>query len=407
MSRRTSSTRPSRRQVLLTVSGDIPAALDEDIRAGRRPRPDYVVMQEHFDADLIDASTACAEHRLIGRLINRVAGVGPLLGWACFRRRSHYDVIVTDGEQVGLPFALLCRLFGRRGTRHAMVVHVVSPPKKAALIRSARLASLVDRWIVYCTAQAEFIATRFGVSATNLLLTPFMVDTQFFSPGAVAALPGTESSEAATAASTSTVASAASDAGTSRPMICAVGLERRDYPTLMEAVDGLDIDVVVAAASPWSKQSSSAEDSTLPDNVSVMSFSQKDLRDVYHRSMFSVMPLVEVDFQAGITAILESMSMERPVVCTRTVGQTDTVVDTDTDTDTDDMSTGRYVPPGDALAMRATIERLIGDPDGTAELGRSSRKWVVEYADVEVYATGLAVAIDQLVSAAKPVADGV
>lgn len=352
-------------------------------------------MQEHFDADLIDAPTACAEHRLIGRLLNRVAGVGPLLGWACFRRRTHYDVIVTDGEQVGLPFALLCRLFGRRGTHHAMIIHVVSPPKKAALIRWARLAPLIDRWIVYCTAQAEFIADQFGVSARNLFLTPFMVDTQFFSPDAVTTIPGPQSPE------TSTLASAAADTGTSRPMICAVGLERRDYPTLMEAVDGLDIDVVVAAASPWSKQSNSAEDSTLPDNVSVMSFSQKDLRDVYHRSMFSVMPLVEVDFQAGITAILESMSMERPVVCTRTVGQTDTLIDIDididTDTDTDSASTGRYVPPGDVRAMRATIERLVGDPDGTAELGRSSRKWVVEHADVEVYARGLARAIDELV----------
>ncbi len=214
-----------------------------------------------------------------------------------------------------------------------------------------------------------------------------MVDTQFFSPDAVAAIPDPQSPEI------STLASAAADTGMSRPMICAVGLERRDYPTLMEAVDGLDIDVVVAAASPWSKQSNSAEDSTLPDNVSVMSFSQKDLRDVYHRSMFSVMPLVEVDFQAGITAILESMSMERPVVCTRTVGQTDTLIDIDTDT----ASTGRYVPPGDVRTMRATIERLVGDPDGTADLGRSSRKWVVEHADVEVYARGLARAIDELV----------
>ena len=27
------------------------------------------------------------------------------LAWACFRRRARYDVVFTDGEQVGLPLA--------------------------------------------------------------------------------------------------------------------------------------------------------------------------------------------------------------------------------------------------------------------------------------------------------------
>ena len=37
-------------------------------------------------------------------------------------------------------------------------------------------------------------------------------------------------------------------------MICTAGLEFRDYPTLIEAVRGLDARVVIAAASPWSKR---------------------------------------------------------------------------------------------------------------------------------------------------------
>lgn len=379
---RSPSTAPSDRRVLLTVSGVITDDLDEQIAAGRRPRADYRVLQDHLDADVIDAALAAAQHRRLGRLLRRFAGVGPLLAWACFRRRSRYEVIVTDGEQVGLPLALLCRLFGRSDSRHAMIVHVISPRKKASFVRVARLAPLIDRWIVYCTAQADFIADRFAVPAERIITTPFMVDARFFTPDEAnsGAMGGVE----------------AAGGRSSLPMICAVGLERRDYPTLMEAVDGLDVEVVIAAASPWSKQANSAEGADLPTNVSVAKFSQLELRDVYRRAAFSVMPLVEVNFQAGITAILESMAMERPVVCTRTTGQTDTIIGIDGRGHPARPPTGKYVPPGDAPALRGAIEELLADPDTAIDLGRAARRWVVEHADVDVYAAGLAAVVDDL-----------
>jgi hypothetical protein len=93
------------------------------------------------------------------------------------------------------------------------------------------------------------------------------------------------------------------------------------------------------------------------------------------------MPLVDVEFQAGITTILEAMAMGRAVVCTRTAGQTDTIVD---------GVTGLYVPPGDADALRATIQRLLDFPAECAALGRAARDWVVEHAELDRYAEGLA-----------------
>ncbi|MCJ7657726.1 MAG: hypothetical protein MUO67_01105 [Anaerolineales bacterium] len=89
-----------------------------------------------------------------------------------------------------------------------------------------------------------------------------------------------------------------------RPLICSVGLERRDYPTLIEAVRGLDLQLVIAAASPWSKQADSTQGQDLPSNVTVKRFTQYELRDLYARSRFMVMPLYDVPFQAGITTIL-------------------------------------------------------------------------------------------------------
>jgi glycosyltransferase involved in cell wall biosynthesis len=169
-------------------------------------------------------------------------------------------------------------------------------------------------------------------------------------------------------------------------MICSVGLERRDYVTLMRAVDGLDVDVVIAAASPWSKQPDSTADSAIPSNVTVRSFDQSELREVYAASAFSVMPLHDVDFQAGITAILESMAMARPVVCTRTRGQTDTLVD--------DV-TGRYVAVGNSVELRTVIEELLGDRKLLERMGAAARRWVVEHAEVDVYATRLGSVVNE------------
>ena len=338
-------------RVLLTVSGTIPVDLDAQVGVGRRPRADYRVIAQALDADVVDTERALHETGFLGALMHRLGGAGLLLAWYCFRHRRRYDVLFTDGEQVGIPLAALTRVFGRSGRAHVMIVHILSVRKKGALMRALRLTGQIDRYVVYCTSQAQFARDELGIPADRVVLSTFMVDTEFFAPDRVDV--------------------------ERRRMICSAGLERRDYPTLMDAVDGLDVEVVIAAASPWSKQADSSAGHTLPANVEVRRLSLYELRELYARAAFVVMPLVNVEFQAGITTILEAMAMARPVICTRTPGQTDTIVEGET---------GLYVPPGDAAALRSAIERLLADPEEAARLGNRARRWAVEHADVEVYA---------------------
>lgn len=352
-----------RRPVLLTVSGAIPPGLDDEVAAGRVPRTDYRVMAERMDADVVDVDQAVRQCGVIGRLLHRLGGAGAVVGWYAFRHRGAYDVVFTDGEQAGLPYTLLTRVLGRRGARHVMIAHIVSVPKKARLFRWARLASQVDRYIVYCSRQAAFIRDELAVPAQRVVQSAFMVDTAFFSPDATT-VPR-------------------------RPMICSAGLERRDYPTFIEAVDGLDVEVIITASSLWSKRSDSTAGHELPSNVTVQRLSMSDFRDMYAAAAFVVMPLVEVDFQAGVTTILEAMSMGRAVIASRVAGQTDTITD---------GVTGRYVPPGDPLALRAAIEDLLDDPDTAARLGDAGRRWVLEHADVEIYADALAAVVAEVVA---------
>ena len=348
-------TAPSR-PVLLTVSGTIPPELGDAIAAGRRPRADYREMAAAFDAEILDHAGARRESGRIGAVIERLAGANAVLAWACFRRRKHQRVVFTDGEQVGLPYAALTWL-ARRRPRHVMIGHLLSPRKKVLLHRALRLQRRIDAVVVYASSQQRVAIETLGYSSGQVVLHPFMVDTDFWRPEHVTATPR------------------------ARPMICAVGQELRDYPTLVEAVRGLDVDVVVAAASPWSRRADSSAGLDIPPNVEVAGFGLFELRQLYADAAFVVVPLQRNDFQAGITTILEAMSMGRAVVCTHTAGQTDTLVD---------EVTGIYVPPGDVAALGGAIRRLLADPATAARFGAAGRAWVVEHADIGRYAADLA-----------------
>jgi glycosyltransferase involved in cell wall biosynthesis len=238
-----------------------------------------------------------------------------------------------------------------------MIGHRLSARKKVLVHRLLRLRARIDRVIVYASSQQRVATDELGYPPDHVVLMPFMVDTGFWRPEHVERnVRG-------------------------RPMICAVGQELRDYPTLVDAVRGLDVDVVVAAASPWSKRADSSAHLDVPANVEVRGFNLFDLRQLYADASFVVVPLQETDFQAGITTILEAMSMGKAVVCTRTTGQTDTVVD---------GVNGVYVTAGGAGELRAAIDRLLADSVEAAKLGADGQQWAREHANIDVYVANLA-----------------
>ena len=345
-------------QILLTVSGVIPADIHSRIANGDRPRADYLELARSFGADLLDYTQARKQTGVFGRLLEKAGGPDLVLAWACFKLRKRYKAIFTDGEQVGLPLAAFLKYLspGPR-PRHLMIVHIISVPKKLLFLDRLGVQSHVDQFLVYATWQQQFMMQRWRLPADKVRFTPFMVDSAFFAPDQVM----TQS--------------------TPRPQICAVGLERRDYPTLLKAVENLDVEVVIAAASPWSKRSDSTSGRTIPANVRVQKFSQYELRQLYADSRFLVMPLENVEFQAGVTAILEAMAMEKAVLCSRTAGQTDIIIDGEN---------GRYVPPGDVAALRQAIEQLLAQPELTARMGKAGRRLIEQEMSLDHYSERLA-----------------
>jgi glycosyltransferase involved in cell wall biosynthesis len=353
------------KRVVLTVSGVIAADIRDQIASGKRPRADYLELARSFNADLLDYVAARTTAGRIGAVLEKLGGPNLVLAYACWKIRKSCQAIVTDGEQVGLPLAALLKFTPGRRPRHLMIVHVISEPKKTVFLDWLGVQSAIDRFITYSRWQQRFIEERWKLGRNRVLWTPFMVDQEFFAPKQVTPKSG------------------------ARSQICAVGLERRDYETLLRAVEDLDVQVVIAAASPWAKHAEGVATPNIPGNVTVRKFTQYELRQLYADSCFMVMPLQDVKFQAGVTALLECMAMGKAVICSRVPGQTDVVVEGDN---------GRYVPSADPVTLRTEITRLLSHPEEAARLGANGRKLVESQMSLDLYVERLTAYLDEAVN---------
>ena len=376
-------------RVLLVISAEPTEEMRVEIRAGLQPRRDYDMLRDALDADVLTPDIA--RRSRLGRLLHRWVGRPVALAAEAFRRRRRYDVIYTDGENVGLPLALLLTLAGARPgrPRHVMLSHYLSPAKKRALFRLG-IARHIDALIVHSAAQRELAIRRLHMPESRVLRLPYFADQRFWR-GDLAATSSPLDSVASQGQAGAAAVSLRE--GAALPMICAVGLEFRDYTTLVDAVTGLDVELKIAAGSAWSHHTAFAGAPALPPNVSVRSYTYLPLRELYAAARFVVVPLRDVDNQAGVTVILEAMAMGKAVIVTATRGQTDIIRDrrnggrgriardwwpgfVDEPDVADQVArlwTGLYVAPADPAELRCAIQYLLDHPDEAAQIGRNAR----------------------------------
>jgi glycosyltransferase involved in cell wall biosynthesis len=323
-------------KALLLIPSYAKRVADADVQEDRHPTMDYYALQANLGADLADySSVATSRHSFV-----RAAAAASLdagLAVLGFLRSGDYDVIFSNGENVSIPLAALLAL-RRSRPGHVLIGHRLSASKKAPFLRT--LQSQMDAIFLYSASQRRHAEHELKLPAEKLHLIPFHADTRFYRP-----MPGVRYER----------------------RICSAGLELRDYPTLVEAVRGLDVEVRLAAASPWSKRRNETVDRALPSNVDARGYGYGELRDLYASAQLVVVPLYENDFQAGVTTILEAMAMGKAVIVSRTTGQTD-VIDHDFN--------GWYVPPGDVVALRRAIVHLLEHPAEADRLGAAARRTV-------------------------------
>lgn len=320
------------------------AELAQLAAAGQRPRTDYVELARVLQADVMDMEYLEQRATRVARVLARRAGTAPAQVAEAFLRRAEYGHVVARADRLGLPLALLHKL--ARAQRNIVLISAwLSRPKKAVFLNPLRAHTHLSAIINYSSVQMAIAAERLKVPDAKLHHAPQPVDERFWYPhdGPVA------------------------------NVICAVGSEARDYATLMEAVRGVEVHTELAVGTTVFRTADPGRDLapalrplvTAPPNVQIhQQLAPGDLRRLYARSRFVVVPLEDVEFDAGVTCIAEAMAMSKAVIVTRARGQVDLVRDGET---------GFYVPPGDSRALRSAIEHLLANPDDAERMGRAGR----------------------------------
>jgi hypothetical protein len=132
-------------KTLLTVSGVIDPQIEEKTARGERPQADFMAMAHGFPADLMDYAAARKLGGQVGQMLEKIFGPNLMLAYACFRVRHPYQVLVTDGEQVGLPLAFLLKYANRgKRPRHFMITHRLSVRKKIKILDWLGVHSHID-----------------------------------------------------------------------------------------------------------------------------------------------------------------------------------------------------------------------------------------------------------------------
>jgi hypothetical protein len=269
------------------------------------------------------------------------------------------DVIFADGEHLGIPLALLARA-SRSNTPQLIIGHNLLRPAKKRILRRIRLRS-VDRLVTHSNNQVQSIVASTRLLEAQLAVVPYGIDTSFWS---------------------------GSDDREEKGAVVSAGREHRDYNTLVSALPP-GATLTIADHSIFTPQATRRDPDVWPSTVRRVALDALRLRELYLRAQVVVVPVIESTMPAGITTLLEAMSMGKAVVVTET-SELHGVVE--------HGETGLVVKPGDVAGMRTAIHRLLSSPSTRRALGFRARKVALQRYDVHVYADALAAQLLEVAS---------
>jgi glycosyltransferase involved in cell wall biosynthesis len=323
------------------------------------PRRDYWEIAQKLGATLIGYDAIDSRWYRWVRRLETFTKFDLIEALIAFGRRAQNSVILSTSEKLALPFSMLSVISGHEFS-HVTIAHKLSSSLKSRLFHVSQLHRTFSRVITVCRSQADYAVGSLGLAAKHVDCIYHNVDQKFFRP-----LKG-------------------DDEG----YILAAGREQRDYDSLLEALCGTGIRLVVVTSSPWS---SGRVHVGSMDGVTMLShISYPGLRDLYNRARLVVLPLYDVEYAAGSTMLLEAMAMGKPLICSRSRGIEEYI---------EDGQTGMFVKPRDAGELREAILSLWEQPSRRARLGENARQAVEEKMSLERYVNRVTGIVEEAISA--------
>jgi glycosyltransferase involved in cell wall biosynthesis len=313
-----------------------PDVLEKLQDAGEMPR--ITLFEKSLQSDLLD-ERYLARVPAIRRQMYQAMPAPSAQVLEAFLVRNRYDALISWSEQLGASLAGLLKAAGSP-VPHIGIFSWISKPRKVAAFRMIR--THLHRMILMSSVQYRAAIEKIGFPPERVVLLRWPVDHLFWRP---------RDGEG--------------------DMICAVGREMRDYGTLVSALHDVPIRCHIAANAAREKKDAWIRDiertGPFPEHVTIGMKLYPELRDLYARSRFVVIPLLPTDTDNGATSILEAMAMGKAVICTRVAGQQDIIRNGDN---------GLFVEPKDPRGLREAIQYLWDHPDVASRMGTAARAWI-------------------------------
>jgi len=214
--------------------------------------------------------------------------------------------------------------------------------------------------VLWSSGQYDFAVNEIGIPRERIVRLRWLVDEKFWRP-----------------------------LGGSTDMVCAAGREMRDYATLIEAIRDWPVPFHIAANAEAGRRDRWMSDlraiGSLPPQVTLGAKPYPELRALYARSRFVVIPLQPSDTDNGITVMTEAMAMGKAVVCTRVEGQRDLL---------EHKVNGLFVPPRDPRALREAVEYLWSHQEECNAMGREGRRKIERLHTLDTFVAGVRGAVE-------------
>lgn len=148
------------------------------------------------------------------------------------------------------------------------------------------------------------------------------------------------------------------------------GNSDRDYNTLIEAVRGLPVKVVIASTT-----FRLCSDDSLPDNVDIRGYSEEEYLKKMAECSINIVALAPGLLRsAGQQTFLNSMLLGKPTIVTDPEGAVDYI---------NNYEDGLFVPPNDVIALREAILLLLNNPEKAKVMGEKAMKKAIKYSTEE------------------------
>jgi glycosyltransferase involved in cell wall biosynthesis len=293
------------------------------------------------------------------RFIEKSLRIDLYLAFKVQSMADQYDIIWANSEKVGIPLSFL-------NIKKPLVV-ILQHPESPLKVILMKLSGIAKRWAgvgIVAKEARNFLQTELGVSPERIFQY-YAARTHIFKP-------------------------AEDGRYKAKGSILSMGVTKRDYDTMIEALSDLPgYQTEIFISSKYGDKYQGRKIKRIADWIQFpQRISDEEVLSRYQKARFVVVPLMPTSHSgAGVTSVFEASASGKAVIATQT-GRMDSYVI--------HGKTGILVPPRNVHAMRNAIKMLWENEDLAREMGIAGRKFVEENYQYESVEAGITTFLTKL-----------